>query len=68
MGTKSQSKNKAITVTQVGWAALFLAIAGGVYGFFNGGLVNMFIGFVESFIAGFILFYVCASFIVLLRK
>ena len=68
MGTESQSRKKAITVTQVGWAALFLAIAGGVYGFFTGGPVNMIIAFVASFIAGFILFYVCASFIVLLRR
>jgi zinc transporter ZupT len=68
MSTKNQSGTKAITVTQVGWAASLLAIVGGMYGFFTGGPVNMIIGFIEWFIAGFILFYVCASFIVLLRK
>lgn len=68
MGTKPQSGKKAITVTQVGTAALVLAIGGGVYGFFSGGPVNMLIAFVEWFVAGFILFYICASFIVLFRK
>ncbi|MDP3565355.1 MAG: hypothetical protein Q8R70_12795 [Methanoregula sp.] len=68
MSTKLQSGKKTITVTQVGWAASLLAIVGGMYGYFQGGPVNMFIGFVEGFVAGFILFYVCASFIVLLRK
>jgi len=70
LSTKLQSGKKTITVTQVGWAALLLAIVGGMHGYFEGGggPVNMFIGFVKGFVAGFILFYVCASFIVLLRK
>jgi hypothetical protein len=68
MVTKPQSKKKAITVTQVGWAAFFLAIVGGIYGFFTGGPVKMIPGFVEWFIAGFILLYVVASFIELFRR
>jgi len=68
MAMKSQSGKKTITVTHVGWAASFLAIVGGVYGFFTGGAVSMITGFIEWFAAGFILFYVCASFIVLFRK
>jgi len=68
MGTKPQTRKKAITLIQVGWVALFLAIAGGVYGFYTGGPVGMAIVFAEWFIGGFILTYVCASFIELLRK
>ncbi len=72
MSTKSQHKNqsgqKAITIIHVGWAAVFFAIAGGVYGFYTGGPVKMIIVFAEGFIAGFILSYICASFIELFRR
>jgi hypothetical protein len=68
MGTKPQIKKKAITLIQVGWVALFFAILGGFYGFFTGGPERMIIIFVEWFIAGFIISYVCASFIELLRR
>jgi type IV secretory pathway VirB6-like protein len=68
MATKSQFRRKAISVTQVGWAAFFFAIVGGIYGLFTGGPANMIILFVECFIGGFILFYIGASFIELLRK
>ena len=68
MSTKLQSVKKTITVTQVGWAASLLAIVGGIFGYFTGGPVNMIIAFIASFIAGFIIFYICASFMVLLRK
>jgi hypothetical protein len=68
MSTRIQSGNKVITVIRVAWAALALAVAGGVYGFFTGGQNSMIIGFIEWFVAGFIIFYICASFIVLLRK
>jgi len=68
MGTKSQPKNKAITVTQVIFVALFLAVTGGIYGFFTRGIGGMIILFFECFIAGFVLFYVGASFIELSRR
>jgi hypothetical protein len=68
MATKSQFRRKAISVIQVGWAAFFFALVGGIYGFFTGGSANMIILFVECFIGGFILFYIGASFIELLRK
>ena len=68
MGTKSQPKNKAITVTQVIFVALFPATAGGIYGFFTGGIGGMVILFSECFIAGFILSYIGASFIELFRR
>jgi hypothetical protein len=68
MGVKSTSKKQPITVTQVGLASLILAIVGGIIGFFTGGLESMAIGFAEWFIAGFILLYIVASFIELLRK
>ena len=68
MGTKPQSKKKAITIIHVGWAALFLALGGGIYGFYTGGPVNMIIVFAEWFIMGFILSYICASFIELFRR
>jgi hypothetical protein len=68
MVTKSKSEKKAITVIQVGWAAFFLAIMGGIYGFFTGGPVRMILGFAEWFIAGFILSYIAASFIELFRR
>ena len=68
MGTKPQSRKKAITIIQVARVALFLALAGGVYGFITGGPGNMIVVFVACFIVGFILSYVCASFIELSRK
>jgi len=68
MATKPQSGKKAITVKQVGLVALVLAIAGGLYGFVSGGMVSMVILFVECLIAGFIVIYICASFIELARK
>jgi len=68
MATKSQFRRKAITITQVGWAAFFFALAGSIYGLITGGPVNMIILFVECFIGGFILLFIGASFIELLRK
>ena len=68
MGTKPLSGKKPITVTQVGWGALFVAVAGGVYGFFTGGPTTMIIGFIECLTGGFIILYICASFIELFRK
>ena len=68
MAAKPQSKRKAITLIQVGWVAFFFALAGSIYGLITGGPVNMIILFVECFIGGFILFYIGASFIELLRK
>jgi hypothetical protein len=68
MVTKPQSKKNAITVTQVGWAAFFLAISGSIYGYLTGGPVSMIPGFVAWFIAGFIILYVIASFIELFRR
>jgi hypothetical protein len=68
MAAKSRSRRKAITLIQVGWVAFFFAIAGGIYGLFTGGPVNMIILFVACFVGGFILSYVGASFIELLRK
>jgi zinc transporter ZupT len=68
MGTKSKSKRKAITITQVGLASLILAIVGGIVGFYTGGLESAIIGFAEWFIAGFVLLYIAASFIELLRR
>jgi hypothetical protein len=67
MSTKPQSK-KSITVNQVGIAALFLAIVGGVYGLYTGGLMRMALLFVEWFVAGFVISYIVASFIVLFQK
>jgi hypothetical protein len=68
MAAKSQTKRKAITLIQVGWVAFFCALAGGIYGLITGGPLQMIILFVECFIGGFILSYVGASFIELLRK
>jgi len=68
MVTKPQSRKKTITVKQVGWAALSLAIVGGIYGFFTSGLANMIMVFFECLVAGFILIYIGSSFIELLRK
>ena len=68
MGTKPQSGKKPITVVQVGGAAFILAVIGGIYGFFSGGLAPMAIIFIEVFIVGFVLFYTGASFIELARK
>jgi len=68
MATKSQFRRKAISVTQVGWAAFFFAILGGIYGLFTGGPVNMIILFVECLVGGFIFLYIGASFIELLQK
>jgi hypothetical protein len=68
MGTKPQFRRKAITVNQVGLVALVPGIAGGVYGFLSGGMMGMIIGFIEWFAAGFVLIYICASFIELFRK
>jgi hypothetical protein len=42
--------------------------SGGVYGFFNSGPTAMIIGFIEFLAGGFIILYMCASFIELLRK
>ena len=68
MGTKPLSRKKPITITQVGWATLFLALVGGGCGFFIGGPVTMVVAFVECLVGGFIILYICASFIELLRK
>ena len=68
MGTKPKTEKKPITVRQVGLAALFLAVVGGMYGLYVGGLVHMIILFTESFAIGFIALYAGASFIELLRK
>jgi len=68
MAAKPQTKRKAITLIQVGWVAFFFALAGGIYGLITGGPVHMIILFVACFIGAFILSYVGASFIELLRK
>jgi zinc transporter ZupT len=68
MGTQSKSKKQPITVKQVGLASLILAIVGGIIGFYTGGFVSGIIGFAEWFVAGFVLLYLVASFIELLRK
>ena len=68
MSTKPKTEKKPITVRQVSLAALFLAVVGGMYGLYAGGLVNMIILFIESFALGFIALYTGASFIELLRK
>jgi len=68
MGIQSKSKKQPITVKQVGLASLILAIVGGIIGYYNAGLESAAIGFAEWFIAGFVLLYIVASFIELLRK
>jgi hypothetical protein len=68
MGTKPQSRKKPITIIQVAGVALIFAIAGGIYGFFTGGPLNIIITSAECFIAGFAVLYVGASFIELSRK
>ena len=68
MGTKPPSAKKVITVKQVGLAAAVFGVLGGIYGYFNGGPYNVVILFAECFISGFVVFYICASFIALLRK
>jgi LytS/YehU family sensor histidine kinase len=67
-GMKSQLRKKAITVIQVAWVGLIIAVVGGIYGFYTGGPINMIVVFFEGLIIGFILAYVCASFIELSRK
>lgn len=64
----TKSNRKPITVKQVGLASLILAIVGGTVGFYTGGFENMIIGFAEWFIAGFVLLYIVASFVELLRR
>ena len=59
-GKKSQPGKKPITVIHVSLIALVLAVVGGIYGFFTGGLVNMALRFIESFIIGFIIIYIIA--------
>lgn len=68
MGTRKQSKKNPITIKQIGVLALVFAIAGGIYGLYTGGPVRMVIVFIECLIAAFILLYLIASFIELLRK
>jgi hypothetical protein len=55
-------------VTLVGWGALFVAVAGGLYGFFINGLTTVIIGFIECLACGFIFIYICTSFMELFRK
>jgi hypothetical protein len=48
-------------VTPVGWGALFVAVAGGLYGFFINGLTTVIMGFIERLACGFIFFYISAQ-------
>lgn len=68
MSPKPQSRKKPITINQVGLIACIIAFAGAVYGFVTGGMVTMIVLFAECLVVGFVLIYVCASFIELLRK
>jgi len=68
MSTRPQAGKKRITVKQVALVAAVPGISGGLYGFITGGPLSMMIQFAEFFIAGFVVVYVCASFVVLLRK
>ena len=68
MGTRPQSGKNPITVKQIGVLAFVFALAGGIYGFYTGGPVSMVTVFAECLIAAFVLLYLIASFIELLRK